>query len=55
MRVSAVPLSTNSPKGYDIQYDSFSTKSDLHKKIRNWFDGLDRETRDTDLPVFIPR
>lgn len=42
------------PKGYDIQYDSFSTKSDLHEKVRNWFDSLDRETRDTDLPVFIP-
>jgi hypothetical protein len=42
------------PKGYNIQYNTFHATSDLHDKVRNWFDSLDRETRDTDLPVFIP-
>ncbi|WP_137290041.1 DUF7509 family protein [Natronorubrum halophilum] len=42
------------PKGYDVQYDSFRSKRSLHRKVRNWFDSLDRETRDTDLPVFVP-
>lgn len=42
------------PKGYDVQYDTFSAKRDLHDKVRNWFDSIDRETRDKDLPVFIP-
>lgn len=42
------------PKGYEIQYDSFPSKHELHRKVRNWFDGLHREARDTDLPVFVP-
>lgn len=42
------------PKGYDIQYDSFATKDDLHKSVRRWFDNLERETRDRDLPIFVP-
>ena len=42
------------PQGYDIQYNSFETKDDLHESVRRWFDNLERETRDTDLPVFIP-
>lgn len=42
------------PLGYDVQYDTFETKDDLHTSIRRWFDNLHRETRDTDLPVFIP-
>lgn len=41
------------PYGYDVQYDSFRTKRDLHDKVRNWLDSIDRETRDTELPVFI--
>jgi len=42
------------PKGYDVQYDTFGSKKDLHQTVRRWFDNLNRETRDTDLPVFIP-
>lgn len=42
------------PKGYDVQYDTFRTRGDLRDKVRNWLDGLARETRDTDLPVFVP-
>ncbi|WP_408958288.1 hypothetical protein [Natrinema sp. 74] len=42
------------PKGYDVRYDRFRSKRDLHGKVRNWFDGLEREARDTDLPVFVP-
>lgn len=42
------------PKGYDVQYDTFSAKRSLYDKVRNWLDSIDRETRDTDLPVFVP-
>jgi hypothetical protein len=42
------------PKGYDIQYDRFDSKAELHTSVRRWFDNLIRETRDTDLPVFLP-
>lgn len=42
------------PKGYDIQYDRFDSKEELHTSVRRWFDNLIRETRDTDLPVFLP-
>lgn len=42
------------PKGYDIQYDRFESKEGLHTSVRRWFDNLSRETRDTDLPVFLP-
>jgi hypothetical protein len=42
------------PKGYDIQYNRFVSKADLHTSVRRWFDNLSRETRDTNLPVFIP-
>ncbi|WP_231186627.1 hypothetical protein [Haladaptatus sp. DYF46] len=41
------------PYGYDVQYDGFRTKRGLHDKVRTWLDGIDREARDTDLPVFI--
>jgi hypothetical protein len=42
------------PKGYDIQYDRFESKEELHTSVRRWLDNLTRETRDKDLPVFIP-
>lgn len=42
------------PLGYDIQYDTFASNTDLYTKVRRWLDTLDRETRDTDLPVFVP-
>jgi len=42
------------PNGYDIRYNRFESKEDLHTAIRRWFDNLVRETRDADLPVFIP-
>ncbi|WP_195155661.1 hypothetical protein [Halorubrum sp. AJ67] len=42
------------PKGYDIQYDRFDSKEELHTSVQRWFDNLIRETRDTDLPVFLP-
>lgn len=42
------------PLGYDVQYDTFESKDGLHESIRRWLDNLDRETRDTGLPVFIP-
>ena len=42
------------PLGYDVQYDTFKAKDALHERIRRWLDNLDRETRDTGLPVFIP-
>lgn len=42
------------PMGYDVQYDTFESKDDLYESIRRWLDNLDRETRDTGLPVFIP-
>jgi hypothetical protein len=42
------------PKGYDIQYDRFESRQELHTSVRRWLDNLTRETRDTDLPVFIP-
>lgn len=42
------------PKGYDVQYDTFDSKAALHDAVRRWFDSLERETRDTGLPVFVP-
>ena len=42
------------PLGYDVRYDTFASKNDLHERVRRWFDSLERETRDTDLPVFVP-
>lgn len=42
------------PEGYDVQYDSFGSKAELHDSLRNWFDNLDRATRDAGLPVFRP-
>lgn len=42
------------PLGYDVQYDTFESKDDLHESIRRWLDNLARETRDAGLPVFIP-
>lgn len=42
------------PLGYDVQYDTFATKDELHERVRRWFDTLERETRDTGLPVFVP-
>jgi len=42
------------PYGFDVRYDEFRRKADLHDRVRNWFDALTREARDTDLPVFVP-
>lgn len=42
------------PYGFDVRYDTFRRRDDLHDKVRNWLDALDREARDTDLPVFVP-
>ncbi|WP_435358112.1 DUF7509 family protein [Haloarchaeobius sp. DFWS5] len=42
------------PYGFDVRYDTFDTKATLHGKVRNWLDSLARESRDTDLPVFVP-
>lgn len=42
------------PMGYDVQYDTFESKEDLHESVRPWLDNIDRETRDTGLPVFVP-
>jgi hypothetical protein len=42
------------PDGYDVQYDTFDSKRDLHTSVRRWLDSLSRESRDTDLPVFVP-